>query len=70
MPKKHGSTDMCATVQRKYPRDLGHGESNAIPRSTEFDLHPAMSRTHAGYDECAFVQDKPGNALWDEKDRP
>src|ERR1700677_876418 len=62
---KAQSTDMAPTVQRKYPRDLEYGESNAIPRSTEFDLTPDP---RGG--ECSFVSPKPGNAVWSEKDRP
>lgn len=70
MRKKGISTDMQATVQRKYPGGWELGDSNAIPRDTEFDLKPAMSRTHSGFDECAFESPKPGNAPWTEKDRP
>jgi hypothetical protein len=68
--KKMKSTDMQPTVQRKYPGGWEYGESNAIPRDTEFDLKPAMSRTHSGFDECAFESPKPGNSMWTEKDRP
>jgi hypothetical protein len=67
---KKKSTDMAPTVQRKYPGGWEYGESNAIPRDTEFDLKPVPSRTHSGFDECAFEQSKPGNAMWTEKDRP
>lgn len=63
--KKHKSTDMDVTVQRKYPRDLGYGPSNAIPRSTEFDL---IEDPRSG--EQSFYQPKPGNRVWNEKDRP
>ncbi len=63
--KKKQSTDMAPTVQRRYPRDLEYGESNSIPRSTEFDLIPDP---RGG--ECSFVAPKPGNAMWTEKDRP
>lgn len=62
---KKKSTDMCATVQRKYPGGWELGESNAIPRSTEFDLIPDP---RGG--EQSFYQPKPGNAVWNEKDRP
>jgi hypothetical protein len=71
MKKKSQSADMQATVQRKFAiPDCDISPTTAIPRSTEFDLHPAVSRTHCGFDECSFVQDKPGNAMWTEKDRP
>jgi len=63
--KKKKSTDMDATVQRKYPGGWELGESNAIPRDTEFDLVPDP---RGG--ECSFVAQKPGNAMWNEKDRP
>ena len=65
MRKKQSSTDMAPTVQRRYPRDLDHGESNAIPRSTEFDLIPDP---RGG--ECSFYAPTAGNEVWTEKDRP
>ena len=65
MKKKQSSTDMAPTVQRKYPGGWEYGESNAIPRSTEFDLVPDP---RGG--ECSFFSQKPGNAPWTEKDRP
>lgn len=67
--KKKQSTDMEAVQQRRYPHDV-LGMSNSIPRDTEFDLHPAPSRTHCGFDECEFESPKPGNAMWEEKNRP
>ena len=72
MKKKTQSTEMEAVRQRRYAQpDSEISPSNAIPRSTEFDLHPEANwRNACGVKECAFVQDKPGNALWDEKDRP
>lgn len=63
--KKQKSTDMDVTVQRKYPRDLDHGESNAIPRCTEYDLIPDP---RGG--EQSFFSSKPGNKVWEEKNRP
>lgn len=69
MKKKTESTEMQAVRQRHYPNSI-FDESNAIPRSTEFDLKPVQSRTHSGFDECAFEAPKPGNALWEEKNRP
>jgi hypothetical protein len=69
--KKTQSTDMQPTVQRRFVQPESEiSPSTAIPRSTEFDLHPVPSRTHSGFDECAFEQSKPGNAMWTEKDRP
>jgi hypothetical protein len=67
--KKKQSTDMEPTVQRRFPNDV-LGMSTSIPRDTEFDLHQVPSRTHCGFDECAFESPKPGNAMWTEKDRP
>ena len=64
--KKNQSTDMQATVQRRFVQPESKiSPSTAIPRSTEFDLHPDP---RGG--ECSFVQDKPGNAMWTEKNRP
>lgn len=65
MPKKQSNTDMQATVQRKYPGGWELGESNAIPRSTEFDLVPDP---RGG--EQSFYAPKPGNEVWTEKERP
>jgi hypothetical protein len=71
MKKKSQSTDMCPTVQRKFPiPDCEISPTTAIPRCTEYDLKPSPSRTHSGFDECAFESPKPGNAMWEEKDRP
>ena len=70
MKKKTLSTEMQVPRQRRYAiPDCEISPTNAIPRSTEFDLHPE-SRGWCGVNECSFVQDKPGNAMWDEKDRP
>jgi hypothetical protein len=66
---KKQSKEMEAVRQRRYPNDV-LGMSNSIPRDTEFDLKPAPSRTHCGFDECAFESPKPGNAMWEEKNRP
>lgn len=63
--KKQKSTDMVPAVQRRYPRDLDHGESNAIPRCTEYDLIPDP---RGG--EQSFYQSEPGNKVWEEKNRP
>lgn len=65
MRKKKKSTDMDPYIQKKYPGGWEYGDSNAIPRSTEFDLIPDP---RGG--ECSFVATKSGNAIWDEKDRP
>ena len=71
MKKKTLSTEMQVPRQRRYAiPDCEISPTTAIPRSTEFDLHPALSRTHSGFDECSFVQDKPGNEMWTEKNRP
>jgi len=68
--KKSEPKEMEAVRQRRYPNDV-LGVSNSIPRDTEFDLHPALSRTRLFCaDECAFESPKPGNALWEEKNRP
>jgi hypothetical protein len=67
---KKKSTDMDVTVQRRYPRDIGYGQTNAIPRDTKYDLKRVQSRTHFGYDECAFESEMPGNSVWTEEDRP
>lgn len=63
--KKKKSTDMEPTVQRKYPGGWEYGESNAIPRSTEFDLVP--DPRGGGQ---SFFSRRPGNEIWEEKDRP
>ena len=64
--KKNQSTDMQATVQRRFVQPESEiSPSTAIRRSTEFDLHPDP---RGG--ECSFVQVKPGNAMWTEKNRP
>ena len=67
MKKKSGqSTDMCATVQRKFAiPDCEISPTTAIPRSTEFDLIPDP---RGG--EGSFLSLKPGNAMWEEKNRP
>jgi hypothetical protein len=72
MPKKAAtSTEMEVVRQRRYAQPESEiSPSTAIPRSTEFDLHMAVSRTRIGFDECSFVQDKPGNEVWTEKNRP
>ena len=63
---KKKSTDMCATVQRKFPiEDCEISPTNAIPRSTEFDLIPDP---RGG--EGQFISPKSGNAMWEEKNRP
>jgi hypothetical protein len=68
---KKKSTDMEVPRQRRYAQpDSEISPSNAIPRDSEFDLKPAMSRTHSGFDECSFESPKAGNAMWTEKDRP
>lgn len=67
--KKSEPKEMAVPRHRQYPHDV-LGESTSIPRDTEFDLHPAPSRTHTGFDECAFESPKPGNAKWKESDRP
>jgi hypothetical protein len=69
--KKQQSTEMEVPRQRRYEQpDSEISPSTAIPRDTEFDLTPAPSKTHCGFDECAFESPKPGNAPWTEKDRP
>ena len=66
MPKKQSSTDMQATVQRKFPiPDCEISPTTAIPRCTEFDLIPDP---RGG--EQSFYAPKPGNAMWEEKNRP
>ena len=66
MPKKEKSTDMQAVVQRKFPiPDCEISPTTAIPRSTEFDLIPDP---RGG--EQSFYAPKPGNAMWEEKNRP
>ena len=68
---KKKSAEMQAVRERRYAQpDSEISPSTAIPRSTEFDLKPAVSRTHCGFDECAFESPKPGNAMWDERNRP
>ena len=63
---KKKSTDMQATVQRKFPiGDCEISPTTAIPRSTEFDLIPDP---RGG--EQSFYQSKPGNEVWTEKNRP
>ena len=69
MKKKTHSTEMKAVRERRFPNDV-LGMSTSIPRDTEFDLMPAVSRTHSGVDECAFESPKPGNAMWEERNRP
>ena len=60
------STDMLATVQRKFSiPDCEISPTTAIPRSTEFDLIPDP---RGG--EQSFYAPKPGNAMWEEKNRP
>jgi hypothetical protein len=66
MKKKTQSTDMQATVQRRFVQPESEiSPSTAIPRSTEFDLIPDP---RGG--ECSFYAPKAGNAVWSEKDRP
>ena len=66
MKKKTQSTDMQATVQRRFVQPESEiSPSTAIPRSTEFDLIPDP---RGG--ECSFYSNGPGNAMWTEKNRP
>ncbi len=71
MKKKNVSTEMEVPRQRRYAQPYSEiSPSNAIPRCTEYDLTQEPSRTHSGFDECSFVSHGPGNAMWEEKDRP
>lgn len=64
--KKKQSTDMQATVQRRFVQPESEiSPSTAIPRSTEFDLIPDP---RGG--ECSFFSNGPGNAVWTERNRP
>jgi hypothetical protein len=64
MKKKVESNEMEVVRQRRYPHEI-LGMSNSIPRCTEYDLIPDP---RGG--ECSFESPKPGNALWEEKNRP
>lgn len=63
---KKKSSEMEVPRQRRYAQPESEiSPSNAIPRSTEFDLVPDP---RGG--EQSFFSPKPGNAMWTEKDRP
>ena len=62
--KKVESKEIAVPRHRRYPHDV-LGESTSIPRCTEYDLIPDP---RGG--ECSFFSPKPGNAKWEEKNRP
>ena len=64
MKKKTESNEIAVPRQRRYPHDI-LGMSNSIPRCTEYDLTPDP---RGG--EGSFISPKPGNAMWEEKNRP
>lgn len=65
MKNKAKSTEMATLRQKRYPsgnEDLGM--TTAIPRSTEYDLEPAASRTKLFVDdEFTSRVRRPGNAV-------
>lgn len=63
--KKQKSGEMCVLRQERFSsdnRDLG--KTNAVPRSTEFDLSPAPRVADGWRDsELTFKSPKPGNCV-------
>ena len=50
MPKKKPSTEMAFTEQKFYPNPMEElGETNAVPRCTEYDLKPGERNIEAGF---------------------
>jgi len=62
--KKQSSEMPIARQERFQSPNPDLGMSNSIPRSTEHDLKPCMSKwnhLNAGNGECTFEVPKPGN---------
>jgi hypothetical protein len=59
MPKKKPSTEMAYTEQPFYPNSQENlGETNAVPRCTEYDLKPG-ERKDGGFLEEFFQSVRP-----------